>query len=832
MKRTWKRFCLLVCSFVMAICAAFAIVNIPTAQAKAETTDYDSGLTEVTMTQVNPINGVTQEGVTVDYLEFGGLDDDTWFMVDFYGRNVPNFAVNAVNAYSTWGSTGAAENYWMTRDKAGVLIAQTAETATGYAHTSLVLTNGLNTSRQYGAVSGTAGKGPGAGHLANDQRHVMIIGFDNPDNRSGSSYHIDLYYYLYSVSADGTLTKIHEFVYNKGVAAAKGTKAVIYPTIGINENNGWVSSKDQIAAGTQTWNGSVTFKYVRPADSLEGLINNIPEACAYKSQLLTEFEAEDVGLMTAKFDMVNPVDGKTVNGEYVDYISYDGFDNGTYFLVDFKDGNVPNFAVNATKAYRSWNAEDDSKAGLMLAQTYEVKNGEYTWGALKGSVGFTTYSDRAHIGGAAGVGPGMAFLRSGHYIMIIGTYTESYGGSNPQKRIQYYLFKVDDETKTVTHAKTLEAVQRTTLAKGDVAVIYPHMGCNPANGYVSTKKGITEGTQTWTSSITFQYANPAESLGALVNGLSNAYQYKDELQAYFQENAGITTTANTVTLQNMNGETIDTEVVYGKYVLPAVAGTSVIGYDVGGKLYQKGTTIEVSENITVKQVALNLALTQGASVRKIAGTNQYGGLRFQVTANADVMAAYGESIALKGVILPTDTIDGTFEINEAGSKSIDLTNCLTKDGVNAYYITLTNILYSNYNRNFSAKAYATVTYADGSQAVFETAYNETYARSIYAVAEEALAAGETDNSGVLANYVGYTVNVVKDGDTYALKDTTVTTYEISENVVTVKNIPANLLSAAVEGKLWIPVTVWEGDTATRTVVQATLDGATATFTLN
>ena len=88
MKKIFKQASLLICSFVMAICAAFAIVNIPTAQAETNST----GLTEKTLTQINPTLGVTATGVEVDSVEFDGYANGAFHLIEFSGKNEPNFA--------------------------------------------------------------------------------------------------------------------------------------------------------------------------------------------------------------------------------------------------------------------------------------------------------------------------------------------------------------------------------------------------------------------------------------------------------------------------------------------------------------------------------------------------------------------------------------------------------------------------------------------------------------------------------------------------------------------------------------------------------------------
>ena len=262
------------------------------------------------------------------------------------------------------------------------------------------------------------------------------------------------------------------------------------------------------------------------------------------------------------------------------------------------------------------------------------------------------------------------------------------------------------------------------------------------------------------------------------------------------------------------------------FELLAVEDKGFIGYTYNGKLYKAGDVIESEEDITVAVNYLTMAMEDGASIRIAETETEYGGIRFTVAVNAEELAALGENVTLTGVIIPTDKIDGAFDINEAGATTVALTNYVEKDGNNLYRIALVNVLYSNYNRAFSAIAYATVTYADGTTATFATAYNALEnSRSIYQVAVEANASGKYAGSKVLAEYVGYTVNVqVTEGvvSAYAVEGTeALVKYTVSGTVeegvatltVTFTDLPARLISA--DGTPHVPVIVWVDGTPTR-----------------
>ena len=299
----------------------------------------------------------------------------------------------------------------------------------------------------------------------------------------------------------------------------------------------------------------------------------------------------------------------------------------------------------------------------------------------------------------------------------------------------------------------------------------------------------------------------------------------------------------TVTVLDKNGDQVSKEYVQdGVYTLPELSA-GVIGYAYNNGLYNEGDTLEVTSDIEVHEVWLNLTMEYGASVRLSSANNFYGGMRFTINADSATVEKYG--LKVFGVIVPTDdskedgfsweTVNGT-----------ELAKYSTEEGVDVYYATLTNVLYTNYNRQFSARGYVEVTYADGETVRILTAYTEdANSRSVYQVACLAVASDvETqDAKDVLANYLSYTVNVVLTDGVYSVATADVDglptigerKYTVENNVLTLEEIPENLANVLAADRPYVPVSVWSADGTTyeRILVQVTYDATSkiATATL-
>ena len=296
---------------------------------------------------------------------------------------------------------------------------------------------------------------------------------------------------------------------------------------------------------------------------------------------------------------------------------------------------------------------------------------------------------------------------------------------------------------------------------------------------------------------------------------------------------------HTVTVQDASGAVIDTQlVVEGEtFVFPeGQAGVSnLIGWNYENALYAPLTEVTVQGDITIKAVCLEVNLLAGASVRISNSDGYYGGMRFAIEVNTAQLAELGDKVSVHGLLIPTDLIDGEYNINEVGVQDNVLKNGVDEQGITTYYITLTDIYYQNFNRAYSAKAYASVTYADGSILNFETEYTkENNARAPYEVA--VMAHNDTAKyneysqaqKDILDSYIQYTLQL---NDGYEIADSVViaayTVVKDGENLqITFANIPESFKAYNK-----IPVTIWKNGVATRFVYDCTWSGNVATVSI-
>ena len=191
--------------------------------------------------------------------------------------------------------------------------------------------------------------------------------------------------------------------------------------------------------------------------------------------------------------------------------------------------------------------------------------------------------------------------------------------------------------------------------------------------------------------------------------------------------------------------------------MPANETKGFVGYEMDGKIYPAGYVLTVDESITLKQMCITPTMVAGASVRNIVTQEYAGGIRFTVTVDEEIISAFGDNAKMYGVLIYTDSIQGEFDLDEAGSQCKELVNYYQKGGVRGYYITLTNIKAKNYQTSYSARAYVEVTLYDGSTVKVATDYvAKDNARSPYEVAQKAEQDGITGE--MIDAYLGKTPN--------------------------------------------------------------------------
>ena len=777
--RTKNKIWASVCAFFAAVCSAFGLTQLNTqTQATAETSAV-VGLQSATLNRIEASGGVASNVV---HIEFDGLNDDVWFLTHFTGKNVPNFAVNAKGGYETWN-----KDMWNATDGgAGIVLASTYETRSGYGAGGLVVANSLNTTSSHGVLNknltatanntivSQSGDAPmGMANFDAETEYIMILGWDRANGVTKKA----VSYYVYSVD-NGVFTEVGKNEFTVGTATPTGGKAVIYGNIGT------------AATAANTGAEEITFGYATPASTLEGLLNGISSDYAYKTQLMKAFKIHasigETETLTGVIMSANNT-GITKEGVTVESIAFDGLSGDTFFMVDFVGQNVPNFAINAKQAYSTWNNEDIYDSGLKLFTTTDAAiNNLYIprkFNTLHNGAGGMYAYDKFKGTGNSGNGPGYGALTAGtHYLMIVGTSgTAAVSASVDTQTVHCYVYKVgSDYTLTSCFAETATfntAGPRT----GATAVIYPHIRWNGSGG---------------ANEITFTYATPKSSLAELVMSLDDACLYKEQLIEQFDIQS------KTLTMKNAEGNVIGTQefAASASYVLPESKLADFVGWEYNGALYAAGDSIEADDNITVKAVCMDVDMLDGASARLKIDNEGNGGLRFTVKVKTSEFAALGDKAQLRGVLIPTDKIDGEFDLTEETAKDIPLSDGIEKnDGYTYYHITLTNVLYSNYNREFSARAYVKVTYQDGdTENVLITAYSkDKNSRSIYDIAVDAYNDGY-EKDGVLAQYIGNTVNLAYSVDAQENYVLSVITNEDGLNNTSIRNYVIESQSVSTE----------------------------------
>lgn len=228
----------------------------------------------------------------------------------------------------------------------------------------------------------------------------------------------------------------------------------------------------------------------------------------------------------------------------------------------------------------------------------------------------------------------------------------------------------------------------------------------------------------------------------------------EDLGALYLESDSAST-RKTVTVQDKNMIVASSDVTAdGSFTLPTAdphSKAQLVGWkDAEGKLYKPGTAVSgITKNMTFEAVTVDFQTLAGAQVRFKDPT----GLRFlSQVKKADYDALGAAATATGTLILPTDLL-GTGELTlEAlkdkteGKDYLNVTNdgwlnaeTAEADGAYTFSGAIVGIKKGNYNRNFSAVGYLTVTYADGTTANFYGGYTAENATSIKTVAEKALA---------------------------------------------------------------------------------------------
>lgn len=220
-------------------------------------------------------------------------------------------------------------------------------------------------------------------------------------------------------------------------------------------------------------------------------------------------------------------------------------------------------------------------------------------------------------------------------------------------------------------------------------------------------------------------------------------------------------TLSSVAVKNTEGEVVG-------YV-PVRDGGEISVNDFKRENYLVGFKGEngVSASVTATGAALENALTlngyqleDGAAVRLNADSS---GLRFTTQISKEVYESLNGYVSYGTLMIPTETL-GSNELTLNTTDVLNIANesgvlFVEEEGVYKFRAALTDIPEEAYDQAISARGYATVTYADGTQKTFYTVYTaENNSRSIKQVALSALLDEEetytTAQESILMKYAG------------------------------------------------------------------------------
>ena len=850
--KTAKKLWVFISSAVASVCLAVGAIAMPPANvAKAA---IDGSLSEeVTLNKIVATNGITATGTTNDYISFdlGAKNQNVWVMTQFKGKNAPNYAVNAAKAGLVKWEASGDYNAVSERFYAGTFITNTSETAASMrVHASANTGNG----KLYASVPSSQGVihsggwTAGMNYFAENTEYIQIIGFEQGSvSQSGL-----LTYYTFRI-ANGAASLVQKYTPKEdrtvnggsGSFSPYGQYVVIYGNI----HSSALVAED----GTDNNPESVTFQYAKPATTLEGMLKGVSDYYEYKDDIVTALNiTEDV---SQKVEVPNSsslpnsatLDKIVTDGygaaESVSSIGFSGFAGETWFITQFKGNNSPNFAVRSTKEFDAWSMDETSanysggNMGGMLICTSCFENqrdirmfrGTNTSAANGGNRrDFST----ALSSGGWNNGPGNEYYNAGtEYVQIVGYSQNATVASSAD--VSVYIYKVNNGSLVNCYSSVGTATYAWNALTGSTAVLYGNIG-------VTTN-------QMGPDSVTFSYAQPANSLENLIKGLSNKYQYKDDLATALSIDIGtVETPTYSATLEDMEGNTLKAFADVEAVKLPGSTLADFAGWynKADSKLYKAGEIVALTANTAFVEVATGVALADGAAVRLKNDTTGVGGLRFEAVFSKAAYELLGAGVTVQGGVIPTDLMGETFALNDANAKYVDLTKTVEVDGEYHAYITLTNIKLENFQREFSARVFITVTYADGTTETIVSAYDEEKnSRSIYEVAVKAYNSGKYGENEVLKYYLNNAVNVavetnegvasIKTAHAYdGLKADFVRGYAVSNVVIEdgEATFTVTLADTTVNGD--VAVTLWSSAETFETVIVAFANGvATVNFTV-
>ena len=249
---------------------------------------------------------------------------------------------------------------------------------------------------------------------------------------------------------------------------------------------------------------------------------------------------------------------------------------------------------------------------------------------------------------------------------------------------------------------------------------------------------------------------------------------------------------------------------------PTDCGGLFLGWELNGNLYKANTVLPESGEINA--IVADFKTDKGASIR-LKPTLEETGVRFAAIFEESSFLQCEKHIEEIGVIvMPTDLIGNEdFTDESSGKPAIFLLKrddeLAFNDGKLVLRATIKSIKETNYGRYYSARAFLTVKYGDGTTERMFCDYDENYnSRSVYYVATKAYLDEKTDETQkkILSEYLSKVADITVDLTNYTASVTATETginaadsftlVSSDENTITLEIVADTPFSLIVNGK--------------------------------
>ena len=249
---------------------------------------------------------------------------------------------------------------------------------------------------------------------------------------------------------------------------------------------------------------------------------------------------------------------------------------------------------------------------------------------------------------------------------------------------------------------------------------------------------------------------------------------------------------------------------------PTDCGGLFLGWELNGNLYKAKTVSPESGEINA--LVADFKTDKGASIR-LKPTLEETGVRFAAIFDESSFLQCEKYIEEIGVIvMPTDLIGNEdFTDESSGKPAIFLLKrddeLAFNDGKLILRATIKSIKETNYGRYYSARAFLTVKYGDGTTERIFCDYDENYnSRSVYYVATKAYLDEKTDETQkkILSEYLSKVADITVDLTNYTANATetetginaadSVTLAASDENTITLEIVAYTPFSLIINGK--------------------------------